>query len=320
VSRRSTIKSPIIRARIVSRQSPTAVRIDATLVARLYQQAQASRWGVSERAFTAALERSAARALPDRPQDRQRLERHLSSLHLADLALACACADGHEAAWDHFVREYRPVLYRSADAIDPTGGARELADSIYADLFGLQERDGQRRSLLRYFHGRSSLATWLRAVLAQRQVDRVRSTRRLTPLEAAGHEEVTPPALVTAPAADPDTSRFGALIRRALASALALLPDRDRLRLGCYYRQDLTLAQTGRLLGEHEATVSRQLTRTRKVIRTEVERYLGNECGLNEAEIARCFECTIEDPGPLDVGELFSHAGARKDAVPRRSK
>ncbi len=83
------------------------------------------------------------------------------------------------------MREYRPVLYRSADAIDPGGGARELADSIYADLFGLQERDGERRSLFRYFHGRSSLATWLRAVLAQRLVDRVRSTRRLTPLDSA---------------------------------------------------------------------------------------------------------------------------------------
>ena len=91
--------------------------------------------------------------------------------------------------------EYRPVLYRSADAIDPGGGARELADSIYADLFGLQERDGERRSLFRYFHGRSSLATWLRAVLAQRYVDRVRSSRRLTPLD---DEEAVPPALVSA--------------------------------------------------------------------------------------------------------------------------
>ena len=181
--------------------------MDASLVARLYQQAQASRWGVSERTFTAALERSAAKALPDRPQDRQRLERYLTSLHLEDLALACACAEGHDAAWDHFVREYRPILYRSADAIDPAGGARELADSIYADLFGLHERDGERRSLLRYFHGRSSLSTWLRAVLAQRQVDRIRSTRRLTPLDSAGTEESPLPALVSAPAADPDTQK-----------------------------------------------------------------------------------------------------------------
>jgi RNA polymerase sigma-70 factor (ECF subfamily) len=300
----------------VSRQSPTVVRIGATLVARLYRQAQASRWGVSERAFTAALERGAVKALPDGAQDHQRLERHLASLHLEDLALATACAEGHEAAWDHFVLEYRPVLYRSADAIDPGGGARELADSIYADLFGLQERDGERRSLFRYFHGRSSLATWLRAVLAQRLVDRVRSSRRLTPLD---DEEVVPPALVSAPTPDPDTRRFGALIRHALVRALALVPDRDRLRLGCYYREDLTLAQTGRLLGEHEATVSRQLTRTRKVIRAEVERHLRSERGLSEAEIARCFECTIDDPGPLDLGELFSHAGLRKDSEPERS-
>ena len=129
-----------------------------------------------------------------------------------------------------------------------------------------------------------------------------------------------PPALVSQPAPDPDTGRFVAIIRHALLRALALLPDRDRLRLGCYYREDLTLAQTGRLLGEHEATVSRQLARTRKVIRTEVERHLRAERGLSEAEIARCFECTIDDPGPLDVAELFSHAGLRKDPEPGRSK
>ena len=84
--------------------------------------------------------------------------------------------------------------------------------------------------------------------------------------------------------------------------------------------EDLTLAQTGRLLGEHEATVSRQLARSRKVIRAEVERHLRAECGLTDAEIARCFECTIDDPGTLDVGELFSLAGARKDSEAGRSQ
>ena len=43
-------------------------------------------------------------------------------------------------------------------------------------------REGQRQSLFRYFQGRSSLATWLRAVLAQRYVDRQRALRRLAPL------------------------------------------------------------------------------------------------------------------------------------------
>jgi RNA polymerase sigma-70 factor len=283
---------------------------------------------VSERTFASALERSAAKALPDQPIDRDRLERYLASLHVADLALACACADGHESAWDHFVLEYRPVLYRAADALDPSGGARELADGIYADLFGLTEQDGQRRSLFRYFHGRSSLATWLRAVLAQRQVDRVRATRRLTSIDDGdtdGEREGRMLASAAAGAAprvvepDPERPRLAALVRVALLRALELLPDRDRLRLALYYREGLTLAQIGRLLKEHEATVSRHLARTRKAIRVEVERYLSAEAGLSETAVAECFACTIDDPGPLDLGQLFGQAGGRKNPVPERS-
>jgi DNA-directed RNA polymerase specialized sigma24 family protein len=41
---------------------------------------------------------------------------------------------------------------------------------LYADLYS--------KSLFRYFQGRSSLATWLRAVLSQRYVDRIRANRR----------------------------------------------------------------------------------------------------------------------------------------------
>ena len=44
-----------------------------------------------------------------------------------------------------------------------------------------------------------------------------------------------------------------------------------------------------------------------------MERLLKAEAHLTEAEIARCFECTIEDPGSLDVAELFSEVGSRKD-------
>src|SRR4029077_14128850 len=98
------------------------------------------------------------------------------------LELARQCAAGDERAWERLVREYRPLLYRSADALDPSGGARDLADALYADLYGMKETDGERRSLFRYFQGRSSLATWLRAVLAQRYVDRLRAQRRFQPL------------------------------------------------------------------------------------------------------------------------------------------
>src|SRR5215218_11438365 len=95
-------------------------RLDAALAERLYRRARAQRWSVAQEAFTAALERSVSRAFADPSPAARDVERYLDALHLEDLALACACADGHDAAWDHFVLEFRPVLYRAADAIDGT--------------------------------------------------------------------------------------------------------------------------------------------------------------------------------------------------------
>ena len=237
-------------------------------------------------------------------------------MHAADLELARHCAAGDPAAWDRFVLEYRPVLYRAADALNPRGGARETADSLYAELYGIKDANGERLSLLRYFQGRSSLATWLRAVLAQRYVDRLRTERRLEPLrDEEGESRATAGRQVRAletTEPDPERPRYVALIRAALAGALGRLRDKDRLRLACYYVQDLTLAETGRLLTEHEATVSRQLARTRRVIRDDVEHELREEAGFTDAQIAECFASVAADPGPLDLMPLFG-GGRRKE-------
>jgi RNA polymerase sigma-70 factor, ECF subfamily len=291
--------------------------IDETLVQRLYVTAKADRWSLAPSEFRGALEASAARSFAGRTSTPADIARYLTALHLEDLALAWACAAGSDAAWDHVVREYRPVLYRSADALDATGAARELADSLYADLFGLRDKDGGRRSLFRYFHGRSSLATWLRSVLAQRYVDWVRSRRRLDPLP---DEESASAPLSAPPAPDLDAPRYQALMQRALGDAVARLAPRDRLRLGCYYAQQLTLAEIGRLLKEHEATASRQLAKTRRAIREEVEQALRRDAGLTADEIARCFEVALEDPGPLDLSPMFSGPGDGKESGPDRSQ
>jgi RNA polymerase sigma-70 factor (ECF subfamily) len=289
------------------------VPIDRRLLEHLHRQGRGERWRVSTERFAAALEPSIGRA----GADAKDVKRVLSALHLEDLALACACADGDEQAWDHFVLEYRPHLYRAADALDPTGGARELADSLYAELFGLRERAGARQSLFRYFHGRSSLTTWLRAVLAQRHVDRVRVDRKLEPLP----DEESPAAFHAPPRAiEPDRARYLRIIRLVFEAVVASLAPRDRLRLGCYYAQELTLAQTGRLLGEHEATASRQLSRTRQQIRHEVERRLRDEHALTEAEVADCFASIAADAGPLDLGTLMASGSSRKESAIDRSK
>lgn len=289
--------------------------LDPSLVARLYQRANGARWNVAPARFAAALEASVARALGAPPHDAGELERYLGGLHLDDLALACACTDGHDGAWEYFVLQHRPVLYRAADALAPGGGAREIADALYADLFGIDEKDGGRRSLFRYFHGRSSLATWLRAVLSQRFVDRIRSERRLEPLP----EVETDTRVGVASSADPDRSRYVALLRTALTVALNGLASRDRLRLSLYYARQLTLAQTGRVLKEHEATVSRHLARSRAEIKRSVEQQL-RSAGLTDSEIARCFDSVMADAGPLDLAALFEQtAEACKPGEENRS-
>jgi len=275
--------------------------LDASLVQGLYPEAEAARWELAFETFCAALEASVAHALGAKSIDRRALKHYLSSLHLRDLALAAACAAGQDAAWNHFVTTYRPTLYRAADAIDPTGGARDLADSLYADLFGLRERDGNRQTLFRYYHGRSSLATWLRAVLAQRHVDRMRAGRRL---ERLPDEESTAAAYVNASAPDPDRAPIEHAVRRAFEVAIRSLPPRDRLLLSCYYVQNMKLAAIGRMLGEHEATASRHLARTRTTIREAVERRLRDEHGMDDDAIAQCFRTAVEDPGTLNLASL----------------
>jgi len=280
--------------------------IDATLARRLYLKARAERWRVPLERFAEALERGAERGA------------NLETLHLEDLALACACAAGDEEAWEHFIREQRPTLYRAADALDPGGGARDLADGIYGELF--------ERSLFRYFHGRSSLATWLRAVLAQRHVDRLRVDRKLEPLPDDELSLPTVGAGFSRPGVEPadsgphESDRCRELIRDALTRAVSELPSRERLRLACYYAQELTLAETGKLLGEHEATCSRHLARTRKTLRGEIERQLREQHTLSAAEIADCFGAASQDPGELDLRQLLRMEPDRKESRVDRSR
>ncbi|HEY0876235.1 MAG TPA: sigma-70 family RNA polymerase sigma factor [Vicinamibacterales bacterium] len=292
----------------------STITLAPRVLAKLFRDAGAEQWSITPEEFAERLTASAVRALPDGAGNRE-LERYLGGLHLADLALAAACALGRDAAWDHFVREHRPVLYRVADALDPGGGAREIADALYADLYGLQEADGVRRSLFRYFHGRSSLATWLRAVLAQRHVDAIRAGRRLDPLPD-NPDAVTGAATV----ADPDRSSLVPLVVAALFAAIDALAPKDRLRLRSYYVSGLTLAEIGRVTGEHEATVSRHLARTRRDLRAAVERHLQDHRKLTPDQVSRAFELALEDPGHMDLQQAFDRPAPRKEPPVDRSE
>lgn len=306
----------------------------AYLVRGLHGEAMCARWGLPPEAFAESLRRSAEKRFGGAQPDPSGIETYLKSLHLEDLALACACSEGIEQAWEFFIAHFRQDLRNAASVMLRASGraddarAEELADSLYAELYGIRSGvDGRRKSLFEYFHGRSKLSTWLRAVLAQKQVDMFRTSGRTVSFDAEMEGDV-PHELAdrTAPVSadpDPDRERYIGRFERALSAALASLSPRERMILACYYVDQLTLAEIGRLLHEHESTVSRQLERMRSALREGVTRALRLETpasngrpaepALDMAQVELAFEYAVGD-WPFDLSQALS--GSRPAADP----
>ncbi len=282
----------------------------------LYTESQAGHWQLTRLQFSKALERSIAKRFSEENATSEKLEAYLNSLHLDDLVLAAACMEGSERAWECFVSSYRSYLRAAAGAI--TKGSRsgadahELADSLFAELFGLMDGKRGEASLFRYFHGRSSLKTWLRTVLAQRHVDVIRKSRRWSCLEGEDGEEIHPVGtqMVTPPSVDPHRAQYLQRFLLALTHCLSQLEQSDRKRLELYYAREKTLAEIGRALGEHESSASRNLERIRRELRAAAEDCLRSgrpSDGLppmKDAEIALCFQYAAED-ALIDFRQIF---------------
>lgn len=250
----------------------------------LYQSTSAKQWDVSLENFAqAVLKGIHSAALADAHQIPQLLD----TLRAKDLVLALGCVQGNSRAWDVFCAEYRSALYEAAYAlVHEEVRARELADSLLAELFGAEASQAGRQSRLAYFHGRSSLKTWLRAIVYQRFVDEYRRECRLEPLG----ENATELAAAERSFAEEDDRRYSKCLSEAVEAALAELPAPDKLLLSYCYVQQLTLKQIGRLTDEHEATISRHLEALRKKLRKRIEGYLRRVRKLSAFEVERCLD------------------------------
>jgi RNA polymerase sigma-70 factor (ECF subfamily) len=228
------------------------------------------------------------------------------SLRLSDLILARACAGAHERAWERFIALYRQPLLRAGVAIagnDSVG--RELADGLYAELYGLTTREGERRCPLDSYSGRGSLLGWLRTTLAQRFVDQHRRTRREQALDETS--ECIAPAPAT-PAPDPAMP----LLVAAVEEALEIQPPEERFLLASYYLDGRRLHEIAALLGVHEATVSRRLKRVTGAVRKQILR------GLERRGLSRraAEEALATDPRDLSPRDLSGPQDSIADGAP----
>jgi RNA polymerase sigma-70 factor, ECF subfamily len=260
----------------------------ARCVAELWVSSRAEHFGLAREEFADILRKVGAKYLPAGSSAHDEIALY-QSLRIEELALARACAAGHDAAWTEFLTRYRSKLYEVAYGIardEATG--RELADSLYAELYGLRERDEERVSKLNYYMGRGSLEGWLRTVLAQDYINRYRSAKHTVSLE----EKLQAGEQFVASEAEPVVT--DSRLERATDAALASCTSEERLLLASYFLDGRTLAEIARLMGVHESTISRKLDRTAKAVKERIIKEL-RRTGISKREAEELLETDVRD-------------------------
>ncbi len=274
----------------IRRHSASSLREQVEpLIRELFEKSGGRKYNITEQQFADILTAIAQKYLPaEFPASEMRVL--YSSLHVEELVLARACAAGNERAWEDFMVRYREKLHDAALRITREDSkARELAGSIYADLYGTSAREGPRVSKLSYYSGRGSLEGWLRSVMAQAYVNEYRTGRHMISLE-----EESEAGKQFASAAQPQPSACDPRLPAAIDEAIAALHPEDRCILAYYFLDDLTLARIASILGVHESTISRRLEKLVRLLRKDLVLRLTRK-GMTRRQAEEALESDVRD-------------------------
>jgi len=258
------------------------------VAAELYALCGAAEFGMSREELAHILAQVAQKYLePGSPLPAPEFCR---SLKLPELVLARACAAGNERAWEVFMSRYREKLYEVGLQITrEDSAARDLSDSLYAELYGTTTRDGVRVSKLNFYTGRGSLEGWLRTVMAQEHVNRYRRQKRNLSLD----EETEEGTQFAAPETEP-ANPLDPRLEAATDEAFTVLPAEDQFILAAYYLDDRTLVEIAHMLSVHESTISRKLDKLAKALRKQILAGLGRR-GMSRRQAEEAMEADVRD-------------------------
>jgi RNA polymerase sigma-70 factor (ECF subfamily) len=262
-----------------------------------YRKSRAAEFGLGPEPFMCLLREVAARQAAG-----ANFEEFCATLRMEDLVLARACSAGDERAWETFMLRFREKLYDVARQItreDSSG--RELADSVYADLFGTKLRDGKRVSKLVSYSGRGSLDGWLRTVIAQEYVNTYRKQRRLVSLDEEAEEGAQFASAPAESAPTPDPA-----LERAASEALRSLSSEERFVLASYFLDGRTLAEIARALSVHESTISRKVEKLTKGLRKQIIKNLLQR-GMSRRQAEEALSADVRDL-TLDIRASLAQA------------
>jgi RNA polymerase sigma-70 factor (ECF subfamily) len=191
-----------------------------------------------------------------------------------DLYLATACASGDERAWEEFGSRFFSFIRQFSRRTLREPQASDVADQVIADLW--------QRGKVAQYEGRSSLKTWLGAVVAHAAINAAKQSR-VAESRLGAQEEADARAAPAEPVGGRDA---GDRMARWVTDAIQSLAPAERTLLLLYYEQGLTLDEISPIAKRSKAALSRRLERIRQDLRAQVDR-LAREATGSSADTVR---------------------------------
>jgi RNA polymerase sigma-70 factor (ECF subfamily) len=207
----------------------------------------------------------------------------LAAMHVADLALACGCADGDAAALAAFEQRCGPLIERALIASGVSEAERADLGQVVRQRLLVAPADGRAPRIATY-SARGSLPSWVRVVATREAARMLPKARR----EVAADDDAL--AGLIAGDDDPEIGYLKRLYRdelkRAFHAAIDALDDRARLLLRQHALDGLDLDQLAALHGAHRATIARWLAAARAAVLAATQRELIARLRLSRTELA----------------------------------
>jgi len=220
----------------------------------------------------------------------------------ADEALVHRILAGDEDAAELLMRRHNQLLFRVARSIvRDSAEAEDVLQDAYVSAF----------SALGRFEGRSSLATWLARIVANKARSRVQRQRRNVPLavhadldgNVANDDSVKAAGWLGDVRRGPEEAAGDGELRAMLAEAVDRLPEPLRTVFVLRCAEGMNAAETAECLDVSAEVVRVRLHRARAALRADIDRSLDQEArqlfafGLDRCDriVARVLDRLRED-------------------------
>lgn len=247
--------------------------------------------GLELKEYECTLVSIANKRLGDRPE-RDAIFSLFNTLHTSDLYLSCACANQNDRGWTRFSTLYGTCIRNVARSVSHTRClAADLADGVLAHIF-LPDKSG--RSRIASYDGRSSLATWLSAIICHQAInERERKSSSFERLEDV--PEIADCSVVRRIEKKLRAEKFELAIKESIVEASKTLTERERFVLALRYREHLQGAEIARILRLHPSTVTRQLRQICEKLRYQILSMLASSYHLDPSTIEECLSDIMEN-------------------------